>query len=521
MNSTIGTPEFADTLMVGRLDSFGVAVRYTRAEGTKLYYVDDDGAEVAVLDGVSGFGSLMFGHNNPEIVEHAKSLLDQRIPVHAQMAGYSLALNVATELNKIIRRELETEDKFFALFGNTGAEAVEIAIKHAEFDRVSRVAALKADVAAHVEQARAAAAGGAVLSAAAAAVAGGQDIERLTAEVARRSAEAESRPPLLLALESGFHGKLVSSVQLTYNPMFRAPFAALAAQTRFIPREQPEMIAKVVEQDRVAVLDLVVTAGPAGVIDVVERDFPVFTAFMIEPIMGEGGIHPLSAELGRALREACDAIGVPLVADEIQSGMGRAGTFLSGTQIGLRPDYIILAKALGGGIAKLGVVLINEHRYHGDLEFLHSSTFGKDGFSSGIALKVLEMLEADDGAAYRQAAERGEKTIAMMEAIRADYPDCVKEVRGKGMILGFEFEDQSGSASPAVAESAKQGVLQLHIIRHLFRKHRFRVARTASSPWTVRFEPSIHLSDEDIAQVDVAFRDVCDILRSGDTSRFE
>lgn len=518
MNPSIGSPEFADTLMVGRLASFGVAVRYTRAEGTKLYYVDDDGTEVAVLDGVSGFGSLMFGHNDPEIVEHAKSLLDQRIPVHAQMAGYSLALNVATELNKIVRRELETEDKFLALFGNTGAEAVEIAIKHAEFDRVSRIAALKADIEAHVEQARAAAAGGATLSEAAAAIAGGQDIERLTAEVGRRTTEAESRPPLMLALEAGFHGKLVSSVQLTYNTMFRAPFAALAAQTRFIPRDQPEMIAKVVEQDRVAVLDLVVTDGA---VDVVERDFPVFTAFMIEPIMGEGGIHPLSEELGRALREACDSIGVPLVADEIQSGMGRSGTFLSGTQIGLRPDYIILAKALGGGIAKLGVVLINEHRYHGDLEFLHSSTFGKDGFSSGIALKVLEMLEADGGAAYRQATERGEKTIAMMEAIRADYPDCVKQVRGKGMILGFEFEDQSGSASPAIAESAQQGVLQLLIIRHLFRKHRFRVARTASSPWTVRFEPSIHLSDEDIALVDVAFRDVCDILRGGDMSRFE
>ncbi|MBB5805643.1 acetylornithine/succinyldiaminopimelate/putrescine aminotransferase [Saccharothrix ecbatanensis] len=517
MDSTIGSPEFADSFMVERLNEYGLAVRFQRAEGNKLYYVADDGTEVGVLDGVSGFGSLMFGHNNPEIVEHAKWVLDQQTPVHAQMGGYSYALNLATELNKIVRRELQTEDKFFAQFGNTGAEAVEIAIKHAELDRGIRIAGLKGGIEANIAQARAAVSEGATISEAAAAIAGGQDMDRLVAEVTRRNAETEARPAQFLALEGGFHGKLIASVQLTYNPGLRGPFRALAAQATFVPRDQPDMIAKVMEQDRAALLDLVVQDG---VVDVVERDFPVFTAFLVEPIMGEAGIYPLTAEHAVALREACDTYGVPLIADEVQSGMGRSGTFLAGTQIGLKPDYIVLAKALGGGIAKLGVVLINEHIYHKPFEFIHSSTFAKDGFSTRIALKVLEMLEAEDGKAYKLAAERGAKAKATMEAIKADYPEIVKEIRGQGLMLGFEFHDQAGSASAKIREANETSVLPLRILGHLMRKHDFRIARTASGPWTMRFEPSIFLTDEEIATVDAAFRDVCEILRSEDVSRF-
>ncbi len=516
MNSTIGTPEFADSFMVERLGAFGLALRYVRAEGNTLYHLTEDGSENGVLDGVSGFGSLMFGHNNPEIVEHAKWVLDQQTPVHAQMGGYSYALNLAAELNKIVRRELGTEDKFWAQFGNTGAEAVEIAIKHAELDRIMRIGALKAGIQANIEQARAALADGATVTDAAAAMLGGTDIDHLAAEITRRNAELEARPPLFLALESGFHGKLIGSVQLTYNPMLRGPFRALAAQARFVPRDQPEMIAKVMEQERAALLDLVVQGG---VVDVVERDFPVFTAAVVEPIMGEAGIYPLTAELAGALREACDTYGVPLISDEVQSGMGRAGTFLAGTQVDLKPDYIVLAKALGGGIAKLGVVLIHERWYHREFEFIHSSTFAKDGFSTRIALKVLEMLEADGGKAYELAAERGAKAKAAMEAVRADYPEIVKEVRGKGLMLGFEFHDQANSEQPAVREAHQ--VVPFMIMAHLHRAHRFRIARTASGPWTFRFEPSIYLSDDEIAQVEAAFRDVADILRSGDLSRFK
>ncbi|QQQ80056.1 aminotransferase class III-fold pyridoxal phosphate-dependent enzyme [Saccharothrix sp. 6-C] len=517
MSASPGAPEFADSYLVEVLSEFGLALKYVRAEGNTLHYLADDGSEVGVFDAASGFGSLMFGHNNPELVEHAKWLLDQQTPVHAQFSGYSYALDLAAKLNEIIRRELKTDEKFYGLFGNSGAEAVEITIKHAELDRGMRIKELKEGIEANVEAARSAIASGARVSEAAAGLAGGADFDRLVAEVRRRNAETEARPPLFLALEGGFHGKLVSSVQLTFNEEFRGPFKALAAQARFIPRDRPEMIEKVVEEERAALLDVVVQDG---VVDLVERDFPVFAAFLVEPILGEAGIFPISRELARALREACDRIGVPLVSDEIQSGMGRSGTFLAGTQIDLKPDYIILAKALGGGLAKLGVVLVNEHRYRKDFELMHTSTFGRDGFSSRLALKFLEMLEADGGKAYQLAAERGAKAVAMMEAIKADYPDVVKEVRGKGLMLGFELHDQSKSADPEIREAVEYEALAFVIGGHLLRKHRIRIFSTASNLETMRFEPSIYLSDEELAQVDAGFRDVCRILRDQDASKF-
>lgn len=183
---------------------------------------------------------------------------------------------------------------------------------------------------------------------------------------------------------------------------------------------------------------------------------------------------------------------LPLVSDEIQSGMGRSGTFLAGTEIGLVPDYVIAAKALGGGIAKLGVVLVNEHRYRKEFELMHTSTYGRDGFSSRLALKVLEMLEADDGQAYRLAAERGAAAEAMMRGIQEDFPD-VKEVRGKGLMLDFELHDQGSSASEEIREAVRYDALAFVIGGDLLRKHQIRIFSTGGNVNTMRFEPSVHL----------------------------
>lgn len=151
---------------------------------------------------------------------------------------------------------------------------------------------------------------------------------------------------------------------------------------------------------------------------------------------------------------------------------------------------------------------------------MHTSTYGRDGFSSRLALKVLEMLEADDGLAYRLAAERGAAAEAMMRGIHADFPDVVKEVHGKGLMLGLELHDQSGSASEEIREAVKYEALAFVIGGHLLRKHRIRIFSTASNVDTMRFEPSVYLTDEEIARFDAALRDVCSILRDQDPSRF-
>ncbi len=303
----------------------------------------------------------------------------------------------------------------------------------------------------------------------------------------------------------------MGSVQLTHNEGYRAPFSALAAQARFVPRNRPEVLKEIIEADRAEFLDLAVEDGRVAL---VRRNAPVFCAFLLEPIQGEGGINVITREFAEELQRATAAIDCPIVLDEVQSGMGRSGAFFASSLVGLRGDYYALAKSLGGGLAKSSVMLVRRSRYRKEFELVHSSTFAKDAFSCFIALKVLELMEAEDGRVYRLAAERGQALRGMFEAVRADFPDVVKDIRGEGLMLGFEFRDQSEAASEQIRENA--GTFGYLIAGYLLREHRIRTFPTASAVHTLRFEPSVYLSDEEIAQLEAGLRDVCAILRAQD-----
>ncbi|PSL48631.1 acetylornithine/succinyldiaminopimelate/putrescine aminotransferase [Saccharothrix carnea] len=516
MVSSSAAQEFADANLRAKMASLGMAIHYTRAEGNTLYYRDSENREVAVTDFVGSFGSLMFGHNHPEIVARAKEILDNQTPIFTLMLGHSYANEVATALNAIVRRELGTDEPYYGFFANSGAEGVEVVIKHAEFDRQARAAELIAEVEANLEAARTAVADGAVIADDAfdsLGLAAAEGIDGLVAEVARANAEVAALPPVFLALERAFHGKLVASVNLTYNPDLRLPFTRLGPRARFVPSDAPDRLREVVAEERRQVFDVQVADG---VVSVVRRDFPVFAGFFVEPIRGEAGIKPVNAEYAREIERVCAELDCPIVLDEIQSGMGRTGTFFASTHIGLRGDYYVLAKSLGGGIAKTSAVLVRERRYRKDFELLHSSTFAKDSFSSLIALKVLELLEAEDGEAYRKAAERGERLTEMLTGLWKEYPDVIKEVRGRGLMLGVEFQDQLDASSPAIRGIAEEGFLGFGIASYLLREHKIRTFPTASATTTLRLEPSIHLTDAEIEKLDTALRDLCALVHAQD-----
>lgn len=521
-NSAAEGPELAEPYLREVLDMAGLAVEYVRAEGNTLYQRGADGGEIAIADFAGGYGSVLLGHNHPDIVRCARELLEAGTPVHAQFSRHPYANRLASELNRIVHRELGTDEPYYAIFANTGAEAVEAAVKHAEMDRGMRIVALGEELQRSADSARDAVAGGSVVadrvlrrfgvSAAAGPAAAFAELERHLTE--HNTAQLE-RPPLFLALEGGFHGKLGTSVQLTHNEAYRTPFRSLAAQARFVPWERPEALKEIHERDRGVCFELVVADGQ---VDVVERESPVFCAFLLEPIQGEGGIHVLTAEFAEAIQRFCEEIDCPVIVDEIQAGMGRTGTLLASSQVGLRGDYYTLAKTLGGGIAKTSVMLVRETRYRREFEIVHSSTFAKDSFSCTVALKVLELLEADGGA-YRRVEERGAALRAMLESVRADFPEQVQEVRGKGLMLGLEFRDQSDAESEAVRGLAGSGLFGYFLAGRLLREHRVRTFPTASAVNTLRFEPSIELADEEIARLETGLRDICALLRDGDGSR--
>ncbi|AUG80443.1 class III aminotransferase [Kitasatospora sp. MMS16-BH015] len=494
--------------MLGFLTQLGIDVEYVRAEGNTLWYRDRDGREIPVVDYAGGYGALVLGHNHPELVATAQQLLADGTPILAQASLHPYASRVGAALNTILQREFPGAEPYFTVFANSGAESVEVAVKHAELDRVLRVQALFQTVEAETERARAAVAAGQAGDPA--------EFDRLLAEVTAHNAELAGRAPLFLTPEGSFHGKLVASVQLTYNAAFRTPFAAMAAPARFVPLNEPGALAKIVEAERVSARSLAVADGT---VRVVEHEFPLFCAFVLEVIQGEGGIRPVSEEFAREIEQVCAEIDCPIVVDEIQSGLGRTGAFFAASHLGLRADYITLAKGLGGGIAKTSATLIRAGRYRKEFELLHSSTFAKDTFSSALALRVLELLEADGGAAYRLAERSGERLLALFEALRREFPEVVTDVRGRGLMIGLEFRDQSAATAAGIREAAQSGVFGYVLSGFLLRAHRIRTFPTASAVNTLRFEPSVHLSQAEIDQLETALRDLCAVLARQDEHR--
>ncbi|MFC7898441.1 aspartate aminotransferase family protein [Streptomyces sp. NPDC057381] len=517
----MAAPDLAESHLLGWLSTVGLDAHYVRAEGDHLFRLDEQGREIPVVDFAGGYGSLMLGHNPPEIVALAQEMLAAGAPVHAQFSRHPYATELAARLTAIVRRETGEDETYNAVFANSGAEAVEIAVKHAELDRALRVTELQTEIAGHLETVRAAVAEGTAAVPEETARAAGLDtrgggavaIDGLVAHIKEVNAARAGREPLLFALAGGFHGKLMGSVQLTHNAAYRTPFAALGTPARFVTRDEIPALPKIFEEERVDLLDLALTGDE---VTVVRRRLPLLCAFVLEPVQGEGGIQPLDADSAARIQAACAEADVPIVVDEVQSGMGRTGTFLAGTGIGLRGDYYALAKSLGGGIAKTAVMLARSSRYRPQFELVHSSTFAKDYFSTTIALKVLDLLEADDGEAYRKAAERGAHLLDMLRSVQRDFPDVVRDVRGRGLMAGLEFHDQSGSQVEGLRQHAQGATLGYALAGKLLRGHRVRTFPTASSPNTLRFEPSIHIGDEEVAQLEAGLREICALLRAQD-----
>ncbi|MBM7086288.1 aspartate aminotransferase family protein [Micromonospora sp. MMS20-R2-29] len=503
------TPEqtLAEPAMQELLNMLGINVEYTRAEGDTLRYVGPDGTPETVVDYAGGYGALVLGHNHPALVDTAVTFLSERRPVLAQASRQPAVDQIAARLNDIVGREFGTDERYFAIFSNSGAESIEVALKHAEFDRVLRVRSLLDEVEAHIAEVAAQA------QTVAPPPGSGADLSTVLSGLRRDNAEAAARPPVFVALAGSFHGKLVGSVQLTHNPSYRTPFAGLAPAARFVSLDDLDAFDRIAEETRTVLRDVRVVDGVAVV---VERPIPVVAAFVMEVIQGEGGIRVVTPAQADRIRQGCAALDCPIVVDEIQSGLGRTGAFFASSQIGFAADYLTLAKGLGGGITKTAVTLVAQRRYRRDFALVHSSTFARDGLSTAVTARVLELLEAENGAAYLRAKEKGEKLAEIFHDLRRRFPGVVREVRGRGLMLGLEFDDQSGSAAPAIAGASANGMLGYVISGYLLRVHRIRTFPTASAANTLRFEPSLNLADADIERLRVALEALCVALRDQD-----
>ena len=203
---------------------------------------------------------------------------------------------------------------------------------------------------------------------------------------------------------------------------------------------------------------------------------PYTAAVMLELVQGEGGVNPADPEFIRAVAALCKEHGLLLIADEIQTGIGRTGRWFAYQHYGIEPDIVTLAKGLGNGIpigAVLGKAVLAEAFPPGS----HGTTFGGNPLATAAAIGVLETIEEENITA--RAAETGKLIKETLRANLAGHP-FVKEVRGLGMIIGIEC---AGPVADAVNEAREQGLLVI-----------------TAGPNVIRLLPSLNISREDAAR---------------------
>jgi predicted acetylornithine/succinylornithine family transaminase len=225
----------------------------------------------------------------------------------------------------------------------------------------------------------------------------------------------------VIALEESFHGRTFGSLSVTSDEHYRAPFAPLLAGVRFVPPNDPDALLAAVT--------------------------PQTGAIIVEPIQGEGGVRPLTPAFAAAIGHACASTGALLIADEVQSGLGRTGYPFYSQAIGLKPHLMSLGKALGGGVP-IGAVLIGEEVAstisYGD----HGTTYGGNLLACRAALCVLDAL--NDGL-IAHAGRIGPHVESRLRAIAGRHP-IVKEIRGAGLIWGLELARDAAPVVPAGLE---------------------------------------------------------------------
>ncbi len=229
----------------------------------------------------------------------------------------------------------------------------------------------------------------------------------------------------VVAATRGFHGRTMGALSATWNAKYRDPFLPLVPGFSHVP------------YNNLAAMEAALTDQTAAVI--------------IEVIQGEGGVHPADPAYLEGLRALCTQRGVLLIVDEVQTGMGRTGRWFACQHFDLLPDILCLGKALGGGVP-MGAVIWREAL--GTLPAgVHGSTFGGNPLACAASRAVLRVMERDD--LPGRAARLGEKLLTDLRAIRSPL---IREVRGRGLMVGVELRQRATQVLRALME---RGVLAM------------------------------------------------------------
>lgn len=302
----------------------------------------------------------------------------------------------------------------------------------------------------------------------------------------------------IITTRNSFHGKTLGALSATGKDSYQQGFGAPVAGFTRIPYGD------------ITALTMLLDERPRE-----------FAALILEPIQGEGGIVlPPEGYLAEALH-ICHVYGVLLIADEVQTGLGRTGKMFAVEHERVTPDIMTLAKALGGGLLPVGACLCTESVYHETFGLKHSSTFAGNAPACRVGIKTLELLTRDNFRLIKQAAVKGEFILNRLRKIYAAYPEVIAAVRGRGLMIGLEFGITPESFPDSLLGiMGEQDFLAPLASSYLLNVERLRVAPTLNGAKVIRLEPSLTITQEECAEAMKAVERMTVCLAGGQTAPF-
>jgi acetylornithine/succinyldiaminopimelate/putrescine aminotransferase/predicted amino acid dehydrogenase/long-subunit acyl-CoA synthetase (AMP-forming) len=439
------------------------------------------GKETEVLDMTGGYGTNLLGHNNPLISKEVNEYISSgKIAICSQLSIQNHTSLLAEKLNLIIGAE--TGRNYRVIFGNSGSEAVEIAIQHAFFEWEKRIEKIKD------QQIQ---------------MYGSDKNINAPAVWERNEEKIEKVRPLIIAVNNSFHGYTTGARSILGNRKKRIRFSRLTnIEAVFIDdrnNKWPEQLKSIIEESLITLERIVNEDNETKIIPL--KISTIIAAFC-EPVMGEGGVRALNS----AFLKELSLNEFPLISDEIQCGMGRTG-YMPECKYA---HYYLFGKALGGGIEKISAVMIDNSRFCSGFSDYYASTFGNGELAAATGLKVLEIIES--GSLMQEVRETGEYLMSRMLELRDKYPSVIRDILGKGLMLSVYFNPECAAGSIILRILFQEEKAAYLFSAWLLNRHKIRMFPTISAPNTLRIEPSVYLTRNETDRVCAALEELCSII---------
>ncbi|QND72163.1 aminobacteriohopanetriol synthase HpnO [Tardiphaga robiniae] len=308
-----------------------------------------------------------------------------------------------------------------------------------------------------------------------------------TVEAAIKFARNATGRDGIVYCDHAYHGLTYGALSLTDDTNFRAGFGPLLSGCTTVPFNDLEALEKALSSKQVA-------------------------GFIVEPIQGKGVNLPADEFLSGAAA-LCRKYGTLFIADEIQTGLGRTGKFLAIEHWNVEPDMILLAKALSGGHVPVGALLTRKSIFDKifnrmDRSLVHGSTFGKNDLAMAAGIATLEIMKHEK--LVENAAKRGAELRLALQNMIPEF-ELLKEVRGKGLMIGVEFGPPKSlrlKASWNILESASKGLFCQLITVPLFKEQKILTQVSGHGSHTIKLLPPLVVTEDDGKWIENSFRTV-------------